>query len=983
MSFYRPRHCAPSAARRAGALFLFTTLACSAHTESAYTPETPTRVSAEEGTALYFDVAPDGRSIVLDLMGQLWDVPIGGGRALALTDAVREQADDRQLAISPDGRWIAVRGDRPGGRGIWLHERGGGGRLQLTDSALILGGDEGVPTWTPDGRSLIHQRRGSIVMTEVSTHRTTSLTFDGLENRALDEPFVSADGSRLLVSGPWPSGSARSLFESARGAAIWEVDLTSGRARRLTGEGVAARAPVYDPTGRSIAWFVRDSGGVRLEVRSPDGSTRVMSRDAEIEPRRARWSADGRELYYVAAGRLRSVPATGGASRAVPFLAEISARRPSYHRSAAHIPAPGERVRARGQAGLALAPDGDRLALLALGRIWISGLDGAPRSIADVPVSAAGLHWSPDGRTLLWSDGVHGRDDLWLTDVATGRTRRLTQTADIELPIGWSPDGEYVGFLFGDRLRIASIQEGDSARDLGAVPWSETAAFGIPYAWLPRGDTLLAYGMNGWPVASRACAEAALVTTMGEWLPLREFPCRPGHAIVAADGSLITIESGLPMRHPRTEGGWGGGEPIGVVPALNPTGSRSGALLYVGPDGLHLRDPGGRDRSLGWPLEFEAPSAPPLLLRNVHVAALDVEAARASDVLISDGVIREIGAAGTLSLPAAGAGVIEDATGLWLLPGLIDTHQHFIDTDVDVVRTALRHGITTVRDMWGRVGVAATVRDAVDAGALTGARVIVSGPPFYTAPSNTPITSDFLWLAADSAAADRGLALMAGMGAGHAKLRYVQSWSAGAAFVRRAHARGLSVSGHCAHALVIILAGMDGLEHADGQCGDWEFGMRQDIALLFGSAGVATSPIIHLHERAARELKASQQSDQGESAARRAERARSNAYRLANAGARLIAGSDAQDEPGSLHEEIANLVAAGLTPRAALLAATREAAHALGIGDRLGRVRPGYIADLLLLDADPLADIRNTRRTAMVIQGGRVVHRGPAAPTAR
>lgn len=978
MSFCRTCRCVPGST-----LFLLTAVACSTDTESAGTLATSIRISAEEGTALNFDIAPDGRSVVLDLMGQLWEVPIEGGSARALTDAAGEQADDRQPAISPDGRWIAVRGDRPAGRGIWLHERGGDGRLQLTDSALILGGDESVPAWFPDGSRVIHQRRGSIVVTETATHSTTPLVFDGLANRAIDEPFVSADGSRLLLSGPWSSGSARALFESAPGAAIWEVDLATGRARRLTGDSVAARAPAYDPTGEKIAWFVHDSSGIRLEVRARDGSTRVVSTDAGIEPRRVRWSVDGSELFYIAAGRLRSVPAAGGASRAIPFTAAITTPRPSFDRVAAHIPSPGERVRARGQAGLGLAPDGDRVALLALGRIWISGREGPPRAIAEVPVSAAGLHWSPDGRTLLWSDGVHGRDDLWLTDVETGETRQFTHTAEIELPIGWSPDGSRVAFLFDDRLRVASLHGDGAARDLGELPWSETAAFGIPYAWLPRGDTILAYGMNGWPVASRACAEAALVTMAGEWLPLGDFPCRPAHAIVDVDGSLITIEHGLLVRHPRTASGWSGGEPVGDEPALNPTGSRSGALLYVAPDGLRLRDADGRDRTLGWPIEFEAPAAPPLLLRNVHIAALDGGATEPADVLLVDGLIREIGAAGALSLPAGGAGMIEDATGLWLLPGLIDTHLHFIDTDVDVVRNALRHGITTVRDMWGRVGVAATVRDAVDAGTLTGARVVVSGPPFYTAPSNTPVTSDFLWLAADSADADRGLALMAGLGAGHAKLRYVQSWSAGAAFVRRAHAHGLSVSGHCAHALVVILAGIDGLEHADGQCGDWEFGVRQDIVQLFAAAGVAVAPIVHLHERAARELDASQQTAQGEQAARRAERARRNAHAFADAGARVIAGSDAQDEPGGLHGEIESLVAAGLPPRAALLAATRDAAGALGLGDRLGRVRTGYVADLLLLEADPLANIRNTRRIAMVIQGGRIVHRGPTPKSAK
>ena len=105
----------------------------------------------------------------------------------------------------------------------------------------------------------------------------------------------------------------------------------------------------------------------------------------------------------------------------------------------------------------------------------------------------------------------------------------------------------------------------------------------------------------------------------------------------------------------------------------------------------------------------------------------------------------------------------------------------------------------------------------------------------------------------------------------------------------------------------------------------------------------------------------------------RAARAERHARVLAEGGVRIVAGSDWQDRPGALHGEIASLVSAGLSPREALLAATRDAADVLRLGEDLGRIRAGYVADLLLLDADPLEDVGNTRRIHMVIQGGRIV----------
>jgi cytosine/adenosine deaminase-related metal-dependent hydrolase len=98
------------------------------------------------------------------------------------------------------------------------------------------------------------------------------------------------------------------------------------------------------------------------------------------------------------------------------------------------------------------------------------------------------------------------------------------------------------------------------------------------------------------------------------------------------------------------------------------------------------------------------------------------------------------------------------------------------------------------------------------------------------------------------------------------------------------------------------------------------------------------------------------------------------------AGVGILAGTDASDEPwvypgASLHDELALLVEAGLSPLDALRAATLGPARYLGAADTLGRVAPGCAADLVLLDGDPLADIRNTARIRAVVLRGRLLDR--------
>jgi imidazolonepropionase-like amidohydrolase len=99
-------------------------------------------------------------------------------------------------------------------------------------------------------------------------------------------------------------------------------------------------------------------------------------------------------------------------------------------------------------------------------------------------------------------------------------------------------------------------------------------------------------------------------------------------------------------------------------------------------------------------------------------------------------------------------------------------------------------------------------------------------------------------------------------------------------------------------------------------------------------------------------------------------------HRFHAAGGVVLAGTDCVPRCGyGLHEELRLLVAAGLTPAAALRAATLDPARALGWSAKVGRVAPGLAADLVLLAGDPLADIRNVARIQAVVTNGRYLDR--------
>ena len=962
------------------------------------------RIRVTEGTGLFFDLTPDGREIIIDVLGQLWRVPLAGGSATLLADTVAVNADDRQPAVSPDGRWIAARSDRKAGRGIWLHSLTGDSSRQLTDSALILGRDVGAPSWSRAGDRIAFVDRGAIVLLDPDTRRQEPLELAEPKG-VLDEPDWSPPGDRLLVSGPWRGGAARPLLEGAPGASIWEIDVATRSARRITPDSVAVRAPAYSPTGEELAYFVADgSGAFRLVVQPFDGMPRTVSDVPGIEPRRVRWSRDGAWLFFVAAGRLQRISRDGGAAVTVPFVAELALARPRYALRPPHVAAPGAVDSVRGFSGLAISPDGLQIGMLALGKLWLIDQQRRARAVARVPVSANGLTWSPDGTRVAWSAGPLAKQDIWITDVRTGTSRRASRSAGSDSRGAWSPDGGSIVFLHTDwKLRLISgLAEPDPTEMVGPeMPFSEVAAFAEMLEWLPAGDTLLIYGMNAWPVASTECVTALLVPLRGEAKKVARFPCRPSHARVAADGTLIAIENGVLTERHRTADGWGEAHRIGSEAALHPSVSRTGALLYVAGDGLRLRDAQGREHHLGWPVHFRAPRPPPLIVRGVRIVNLKgAGESKRCDVLLQSGRLSELACGRKLRRTPRGATVL-DGTGLWAVPGLIDTHTHFLNTGISSVRAALYHGVTTVREMWHPLAESAAFRDAVAAGAVDGARVVVSGPPIYPAPPFVPsVTSEFLWIPVDSATGERGLTLLRAFGVGHVKLRYAQSWPLAAEFLQRARQAGFPAGGHCAHAIAVVTAGITTHEHADGQCGDWSFGVRSDIASLYRAAGITVAPVIDVHTETARvsrdtlrlyaptvlPFRAGAAAGPVDAAflprlESRSERARSAASVFHQAGVRLAAGADADGLPGGIARELEALVQAGLSPVEALRAATSNAAAVLGLADEIGELRPGLRADLLLLEGDPAADIRNVARIRWLIQDGRVIDRSALLQT--
>lgn len=414
-------------------------------------------------------------------------------------------------------------------------------------------------------------------------------------------------------------------------------------------------------------------------------------------------------------------------------------------------------------------------------------------------------------------------------------------------------------------------------------------------------------------------------------------------------------------------------------------------------------------------------------IRNVTVISM-VPAAPAAPatVVVRDGKIAEIGPPDRIRVPA-GATVV-DGTGKYLIPGLFEMHAHTSKSRASSLGLYVLHGVTTLRDQGSEHAEVLRWRREVRAGARVGPRMLIAGPyleslrniermrrdppesrvePFERA--RIPV--------GNPADARRIIDSLAGLELDHFKIRTVQDRETYLALASAAHARGKRLTGHVVSASTALFleAGQDGVEHGfppttldslprEERMAFWRTLAQRDVGVVptlvtvtesvfrpldYFRALVAdsTSAVHPLRPFLSAFLVQDWREQAEEATPQRVEYFRGawplvlkHVREMREAGVQLMAGSDVavlNVFPGaSLHEELRLLVdSVGMSPLEALASATRRPAEWLGLADSVGTIAPGKGADLVLLDADPLASIGNTRRVSAVVLRGRLFRR--------
>jgi tricorn protease len=403
------------------------------------------------------DISPDGKLVAFSYLGDVWVVETIGGVARPVT---MHEAHDTNPVFSPDGRWIAFSSNRHGSYDVFVVPTQGGKPRRLTfDSAA-----DDVNGWSPDGKSILFTstrstafpRTQELYTVPVEGGRQQRVTI----NEGRDGVFSPKGDQIAYVRGPgtW----YRKGYRGSSNDDVWISNADGSNNRRLTTFIGQDGSPMWSADGQSV-YYVSEYFGTPANVVRQDAAGKTspvqvtFHKDEAV--RRARISGPAKDgaqwIVYECGGDLWLACTKDG----VPprrIAIEVYADDKSNTEQT--------RTFTTGATDYALSPDERHVAFVVHGALCLMPIEGGKaKRLTDTTTDDKDLAWSPDGQKLLFVSDRGGRDDIYLlegddaehpkfADAHKYKVTRLTDTADPESDVNFTPDGKHVSFLRGGQL---------------------------------------------------------------------------------------------------------------------------------------------------------------------------------------------------------------------------------------------------------------------------------------------------------------------------------------------------------------------------------------------------------------------------------------------------------------------------------------------------------------------------------------------------
>ncbi len=738
--------------------------------------------TATEGTWMSLDVSPDGKTLVFDLLGHIYEMPINGGTATALTHGRSWNMFPR---YSPDGKSLVITSDRGGSDDLWVMDRRAGELKNISNMPEgVTGG-----MWSADGRSLY-----GVAMMDGTQNTVYQFGLNGSKQVLIPAPESTAQrpGAGFRPINHFRDDARRDviLFEQvvapvhAAGGSIKRYDKRTGEVSDLIRRPGGAVAPALSPDGRYLAYVHRNDQVSELVLHDLDtGVERVLLPEVERDrqdyvvyhhaayPTMA-WLPDNRSLVLWYGGGIHRVNIADGAVTDIPFSANVQREFDSTIRFRHEIAEGEARTRIHRWAQRVPGSD-DAILFETLGDLYLqrggtaTNLTQSEAHESSPLVDARGQYiyfarWTDAELGAIHRMRLNGKGDTQLTDVPS-------QYGSLAL----SEDGRRLAFVRGDdSIRSGTQLEAQTRFELviqdadggNAVKVTDISMEGAGFGARPPS---LKFARDGQHIYFTEIADRALVLKkirldgQGEQT-LYTFPNAAGATISPDEewilyeeyhrtwitpfeflGKAVTVSAeegkGTSSRLDAANDGlyarWSADRQSGNRLAIQWT--RGPEFLEKSLDAVLAEGPVRSRADISVPLAVNTPNGT-VALTNARVITVDANRSVLENATL---LVRNqrIAAVGTdVAIPPE-AHVI-DLEGRTLMPGIIDAHAHYhgsispthtIEQQVASLSAPLAYGVTTMYEVYGTIPKDAWLSDMLLAGKITGPRLFSTASPMF------------------------------------------------------------------------------------------------------------------------------------------------------------------------------------------------------------------------------------------------------------
>ena len=1028
----------------------------------------PTRqisLDTDEGTWISLDVSPDGRTIVFDLLGDLYTIPIAGGEATVLTSGMMYDAQPR---FSPDGKSIVFTSDRNGGDNVWTMNLATKATHVVTTGKAIR---YRSPIWTPDGQYIVVARAAG----PIGPSKLWLYDKDGGSGfQLIRDPQPLNGANPLSTVGPAFGKDDRYLWFAQRSAA-WEyeaglpqysivtLDRRTGRRETRANLYGSAFRPALSKDGKYLVYGSRYESQTGLRIRDLEtGEERWLAYPVQRDEQESSVSSldvypgfaftpDSKAIVVSYGGKIWRVPVDGSAATNIPF--HVATKIELGPKVAFTYPvSDSAEFTVRQIRDAVPSPDDKQLAFVALDNLYVMDYpSGTPRRLTTLPGTEAEPSWSPDGQWIAFVTWTREGGHLYKIRASGGQPVQLTPGNARWSTPAWSPNGDRVVAFRASAQ--SSLEEGGftGGAELVWVPANGGSATlvapaqgrGNPH--FVRSDSTRIYLYSGGEGLMSMRWDGTDIRTHVRVTGFRGADAtQPSPAVTmqmapVGDRALVQISNDVYLLSVPE---------VGDAPTINLANpdaaevparklSEVGAQFPVwSADAKHVhwsighshfvydvdsafvpRDttPSAKKSTyhgVETPIIVRAKRDTPqgtALLRNARIITMKgTEVIQRGDILVRNNRIAAVGSAGSLKGVPSDARVF-DLSGKTVVPGFVDTHAHLgllrgEHQQPSSYLLNLAFGVTTTRDPQTGTTDVLSYEDAVTAGLTVGPRIYSTGPGLFGSnyvPGGGEDIKDLedarrilrrygtyydtktlkMYIAGNRQ--QRQWILMA------AKENNIMPTTEGALDFR--------------YDMTMAMDGYPGQEHNIPLVP-----LYKDVISLFAQSGIAYTPTLivsyggpagenywYTHEPPYRNPKMQRFMPYEELASKSRRRIRSplgggnssgwfmdeeyvfpkvakTLNDIVKAGGHVQVGSHGQFNGLGYHWEMWMFGMGGMAPMDILRSATAFGAEAIGLQKDLGSIEAGKLADLVVLNANPLENIRNTDKIRYVMKNGRM-----------